>query len=217
MPAGSLVRACHLQNDTIFVRLPIRLKLLNRLLRLIQTYIIGGKGQVYLGRWLKAIFVMAYYGLMRVSELVGAHAVAATDVVYAEKKKRVTLYLRSSKTHTKADPPKVIYISGSCKMGGVCPYKIISEFAEVRGRRTLYAGEPFLVHQDGNPISEYQYRTNLTMLLGMLKHNPNLFGTHSFRGGRASDLRKAGRTVEFIKHEGRWVSTGTVYKYFSDF
>lgn len=109
---SALVRACHLQNDTIF----IRLKLLNRLLNLVKACIILGKGQFYLGRWLRAIFVMAYYGLMRVSELVGCHAVAARNVVYGENKRRVTMYLRSSKIHTTADLPKVIYITGSRKM-----------------------------------------------------------------------------------------------------
>lgn len=133
---SALVRACHLQNDTIFIRLPIRVKMLNRLVRLTHTYFILGKGQVYLGRWLKVIFIMAYYGLFRVSELVGIHAVKARDVVYSTRKNKVTIYLRSSKTHTTSDKPKVIQISGSRRMGDLCPFRIISEFAQVRGRKT---------------------------------------------------------------------------------
>lgn len=212
----SLIRACHLQNDTIFIRLPIRIKLLNRLLKLIQTYHILGRGQIYLGRWLGAIFVLAYYGLFRVSELVGIHSIKARDVVYAAHKSKITIYLRSSKTHRTSDPPKVVHITGSKRMGALCPYRIVSEFAAVRGRATLAWDEPFLVHQDHSQITEYQYRENLNKLIAMIQHNPNFYGTHSFRSGRATDLKKSGRTMEYIKNEGRWSEAGTVCKYFRD-
>lgn len=146
----------------------------------------------------------------------GIHRIKARDVIYASAKARVTIYLRSSKTHTTADKPKIVHISGSKRMGALCPYKIISEFAEVRGRRTSTWDEPFLVHQDGSPITEYQYRENLFKLIKMVKENPNFYGTHSFRSGRATDLKRSGRTMGFIQDEGRWTVAGTVFKYFQD-
>lgn len=190
--------------------------MLNRLLKLTHTYFILGKGQIYMGKWLRAIFVMAYYGLFRVSELVGIHRIKVRDVVYATTRQRVTIYLRSSKTRSTADPPKVAHITGSKRMKSLCPFKIISEFTEVRGRKTSSWDEPFLVHRDGSPITESQYRDNLRKLIIMLRSNPNFYGTHSFCSGRATDLKRSGRTMEYIKDEGRWAIAGMVFKYFRD-
>lgn len=119
----------------------------------------------------------------------------------------MTIYLRSSKTHSQADKPRVIHKD-------LCPFGIIADFAQVRGRRTYTWKDPFLVHQDGSPIAEHQYRDNLAKMIAMLGYNPSFYGTHSFRCGRANDLKRSGRTIPYIKNEGRWTATGTVYKYF---
>ena len=69
---NSLVHACRLQNDRLCCRLPIQRNLFEQVLfeldRVFDT-------QLYLNKMYKACFCLAYYGMMRVGELMdGPHA-----------------------------------------------------------------------------------------------------------------------------------------------
>ena len=55
-------------------------------------------------------------------------------------------------------------------------------------------------------------RWTLKRLLRRLKLNDKLYNTHSFRIGRATDLKKTGTPVDDIKMLGRWRSNA-VFKY----
>lgn len=92
---SSIIRSCKLHNDTITVRRPIRAGLLGLILqKLNEIYLFNG--QPFLAMLYKAIFVAAYYGLMRISELVGKHAVKSGDVHISRNpaKQKVKLVLR---------------------------------------------------------------------------------------------------------------------------
>lgn len=103
---ASLIKACKLRNDHLYIRMPIQLPLLRVLLRKTHEYYHEQKGQIYLATMLKAMFAMAYYGLMRVSEITaGTHAVKAPDVRYAKNKEKIVITLYSSKTHSNSDQP----------------------------------------------------------------------------------------------------------------
>ena len=58
-------------------------------------------------------------------------------------------------------------------------------------------------------------RNVLSTCLRNIGLNPDHYGTHSFRIGRATDQFKQGYSVERIKREGRWESDA-VYKYLRD-
>lgn len=91
---AALLRACKLQNKKLFIRLPIQYKLFRAILRKTSTFIIQQKGQKYLGKLLRAAFSMAYFGLMRVSELTaGDHQLKAADVRISRAKGKIVLYL----------------------------------------------------------------------------------------------------------------------------
>lgn len=95
---SSIIRACKLHNDVITVRQPIRSGLLELILDQVDEIYIKN-GQPYLGALYKAVFSSAYYGLMRISELVGKHAIKTGDVHISKNvnKAKVKLVLRSSK------------------------------------------------------------------------------------------------------------------------
>lgn len=209
-----IIKACKLHNDVIYIRLPIQIKLLNRMLELVEDHYAINLGQVYLAAWLKTAFVMGYYGLMRISEISkGEHAVLATDLNYAHNKRKITIYLRSSKTHSRADKPQVIHIQGDPKLGNKCPFKIITNYADMRGRRAGTLEEQFLIHQDGRGVTASQLTANFKQILDHLDYKKDLYGFHSFRIGRATDRKKQGKTVSFIQHEGRWRREESVLKY----
>ena len=95
---GSLTKSCKLINDRVHTRLPIQCSLLEMILFEIQRYF-HGTGQVYLHIMYKALFAIAYYGLMRISEVTQSdHVVKAKDVHLALNKCKLKLVLYSSKT-----------------------------------------------------------------------------------------------------------------------
>ena len=80
---GSLTKACKIINDKIHTRLPIQCSLLELIMFEVQR-IYGKTGQIFLQILCKALFVLSYYGLMRISEVTkSSHVVKAKDVYLA--------------------------------------------------------------------------------------------------------------------------------------
>ena len=72
--------------------------------------------------------------------------------------------------------------------------------------------DQFFVFRDNTPIPPEQACGLLKILLRKLGLDINLYGKHSFRIGRTTDLIKYGYTVDEIKRLGRWKSN-TIFKY----
>lgn len=210
---AAIVQAARHMNDKLYVRLPIQKSLLQLILNFIRTTYIQQRGQRYLGNTLLALFSTAYHGLMRISEITqGEHNVKGIDVIHGRNKNKVTLYLRSSKTHTTADHPQIIHIKPKPGWKTNCPVKILDEYVELRGRSSASLDQPFFMHRNGHPVTQQQFRTNLNYILFSLGLPSLLYGSHSFRVGKATDDRLQGRSIPQIKRDGRW-ATSTVYKY----
>lgn len=124
---AAIIQAAKHENDQLYIRLPIQKHLMKLILEFIDSHFIKGRGQNYLGSWLKAIYSMGYHGMMRISELAdGPHSVKVQDIVQARNKNKFTIYLRSSKTHSQADLPQIIHIKEQPTWGSNCPVKVIT-------------------------------------------------------------------------------------------
>lgn len=210
---AAIIQAAKHENDQLYIRLPIQKHLMKLIHQFIEAHYIKALGQTYQGFWLQAIFSMAYHGMMRISELADSpHAVKAQDIIHGRNKNKVTIYLRSSKTHSISDQPQIIIIPELINWTRYCPVKLITRFALCRGRFARYPEQPFFINQDGSPITPQQFRSNLKFILFTLGLPSELYGSHSFRAGKATDEKLSGKSVKTIKSEGRW-STSTVYKY----
>lgn len=210
---AAIIQAAKHENDQLYIRLPIQKHLMRLILNFIDTHYIKGKGQYFQGHSLKALYSMAYHGMMRISELAeGPHTVKAQDIIHARNKGKFTIYLRSSKTHSTADQPQIINIKAEPTWLHNCPVKLITQYAYYRGRYARYPEQPFYINRDGSPITAQQFRTNLRYILFTLGLPSELYGSHSFRSGKATDDKLAGKSVTQIKSDGRWTSS-TVYKY----
>ena len=215
----SLTKACRLKYDRVRTRLPIQKGLLQLLLLGIERlYNRATNCQPYLEKLYKCIFILAYYGLMRIGELtLSPHAVRARDVHNARNKNKILLILRTSKTHGRGSRPQEIRITAdksrtvSRNHHEYCPFELTQQFSDSRGgyrnNRDIY----FVFH-DGNPVRPVDVRKLLKRLLKNLGLDHRLYDTHSFRIGRATDLIKMGHTLEAVKRFGRWKSNA-VYKY----
>ena len=216
---NSLTKTCRLINDKLYQRLPIKKGLLELLLFELERIF---KDSEYNEILFKAIFVMAYYGLMRVSEIasegnsVTDHAVKACNVFVATNKEKILLLLYSSKTHGAESPPQKIKITSSENYSGetvhFCRFKIFERYRQLRGTTCQSFNEDFFIFKHKTKLTQTAIRKVLNLALCNLGLNPKNYGFHSMRAGRATDMINLGYPIEVIKHIGRWKSNA-VYRY----
>lgn len=213
---ASIIKACKLNNDVVSVRLPIGFNLLNIILQEINNEYLR-RGQPYLAMLYRAITVAGYYGMMRISELVGKHAVITEDVKISTNllKRKAKFILRSSKTHHQGNSPQIIDIIPDTEVLGSsnCPFNILSNFSQIRLRR-ITPGTQFFVFSDGSRVTDQHYRRVLRLILSNLGLPSRSYNTHSLRIGRASTLFKRKLPVDYIRKIGRWKHVSTAFKYF---
>ena len=213
----ALTQGCRLRNDTVSTHLPIQLGLLDLLLFELNRKF--GHNQPYLMIMYQTMFAMAYYGLFRIGELAASdHSVKAKDVHISTNKDKILMVLYSLKTHGRESQPQKIRIqacdqglSSTNKRKFFCPFTLMCTYFQLRGR---YDDEKeiFFVFRDGSPVTMVEARKTLRDLLLQLGLNCTMYGFHSFRVGRATDMMKWNYKFEQIKLVGRWRSN-VIYKY----
>ena len=215
---GAITRACCLKNDIVKTRLPICGKLLELILFELSRIF---RGQPYLYHMYRALFAISYYGLMRIGELTRSqHVIWASSVHLALNKRKLLLVLYSSKTHGKESRPQKIKLSAASsdysylKTIHFCPFTLTANYLIVRGGYEL-DNEQFFVFSDGRPVFPSHAREVLNKCLINLGLNSQLYGTHSLRIGRATDMLKNNETLDKIRRVGRWRSNA-VFKYLKD-
>lgn len=150
---ASIIRACKLHNDVVSVRMPIGFNLHNLILQEFDEIFLS-RGQPYLSALYKAITVAGYYGMMRISELVGKHSLKAEDVKVS-KNRKVKMVLRSSKTHHCGNAPQLIDIVPDREVLGTihCPYNILSNYSLLRPKRST-PGASYFVFSDSSCVTD---------------------------------------------------------------
>ena len=214
----SLTKACRLKNDCVKTRLPIQLGVLEVLLKYIRQYFVS---QPYLEKLFSAIFSTAYFGLLRIGEVSQSeHVVLARNVKIADNKQKIMMILRSSKTHGAESKPQIIKITGNYEieeyprlqhLHPICSFKILRNYLSVRPI-SLNLKEQFFVFTDNSPVKPANVRKTLKIMLTLAGLDTSLYGMHSLRIERASDLLKLQYSVETIKKIGRWKSNA-IYTY----
>ena len=218
---SSLTRACKYRNDYhVRIRAPIKKNILEILLEETDQYF-GKLGQPYLMHLYQAIFMAAYYGMLRVSEIGSGqdlHPIKATDVHIGTNKNKMLFVLRTSKTHWRDEKPQFVKITslgknkiGERKRSYKCPFETIRKYADIRPDCIAY-DEPFFVFADRSGIKPSQIRNTLKVLLKKGGFDPSHFSTHSFRIGRSLQLKNLGLSIDLIKSLGCW-SSNCVYTY----
>ena len=218
MILSSLVRGCKLENDKVKVRLPIQKGLLEMILFEVQRMYSSDSQQPYLEHMYKALFCLAYYGMMRVGELTySPHVLKASNIHVGNNKEKILIVLYSSKTHGKESRPQRIKISAAPTSNVIrnkrffCPFKAVLNFMSLRGNYEE-DDEQFFIFADKSKVKPHHVRSVLRNLLDRMNLDGQLYDVHSYRIGRTSDLSKFGYSVEQIKAMGRWKSNA-VYRY----
>ena len=213
---STFVRACKLKHDRVLTRFPIQIGLLELLVLQMETRF---ETQAYLEALYKTAFVMGYYGLFRIGELTSSpHVLKAKDVHKERRAEKIKCVLHTSKTHGRGDRPQQIVIATDTYVKRRLqfnPVQITLNFLELRPPY-IQDDEQFLVFSDNTPVRAEHVRNVLRNLLEKLNLEADLYDTHSFRIGRATDLLKFGAPIEQIKRLGRWKSNA-VFDYLRHF
>ena len=228
---NTLTRSCKLKNDKLKVRLPIQKGLLDLILFRIQRKY---SNQPYLEALYVTAFLLQYYGLLRIGEIAESeHSIKAINLHETKNRDRLLIVLYSSKTHNIYAPPQKIKILGNKtveitdstlvgkytmrknELGKFCPVEWTTRYIQLRGP-IKDDNENLFTFRDRTPIKSHIFRSLLREILNGFNLDSQLYDTHSFRIGRATDLFKAGVNIDDIKHLGRWKSNA-VYKYLKEF
>lgn len=86
--------------------------------------------------------------------------------------------------------------------GQLCPVAVIAEYLALGSISTTV-----LAHQDGAPLSKFQFGSVFKKCLSVLGLDATQFGTHSFRIGATTEAARAGLANSDIQRIGRWRST----------
>ena len=174
------------------------------------------RDQFYLATLYKALFALGYYGLFRVGKLTfSEHVAKASNVHIGVNKQKILVVLYSSKTHGKTHRPQQIKITGGnadgTKRTPVCPFKLTQNYISIRG--SFHSeDEPLFIFRDGKPVQATHANKTLKNAIHRLGLDSSIYGFHSLRIGRTTDLLKVGYSIEKIKELGRWKSNA-VYRY----
>ena len=229
---NTLTKSCKLKYDTIKTRLPIQKGLLELILFNIRKKY---ESQPYLEAMYITAFLLFYHGLLRVGELTESpHAIKAINVHESRNQDKLLLVLYTSKTHGIHNHPQQIKILGKrtlevkneekqtymhtakkTAVGKFCPVEWTKKYISIRNI-IQDPNEQFLIFRDGSNVQSCHIRTLLRQILNLLDLDSQLYDTHSFRIGKATDLFKAKVDIERIKQMGRWKSNA-VYKYLRQF
>eukprot|EP00079_Xenopus_tropicalis_P017651 XP_004917932.1 PREDICTED: uncharacterized protein LOC101734453 [Xenopus tropicalis] len=154
-------------------------------------------------RLFQTAFALAFFGAFRIGELTSKSKVAPGGLSVADIQvdgERVIIRLRRSKTDIwgKGAVITLYRLDG----GRACPIGCLKRYMEVRPN----TGTSLLIHEDGSPLTRFQFGKVLRIGLQAIGKKPEEFGTHSFRIGAATEAARMGLGDDMVKKIGRWES-----------
>jgi hypothetical protein len=185
------------------VRLPITIEMLGDLCTALNAVCTSG----YETRLFRALFLVAFFGLFRISELVATsqnmfqHSLQTSDLrLQCINGTKIAYFtLRKSKKN-QCGSPHVITISGLQK-SQLCPVKAIVSYLGIKPL-SIY----LFCHANSHPVTKFQFSLILKECLNYLGFPSKRILSHSFRIGAASYLDSMGIPHDVIMEKGRWTS-----------
>ena len=197
-----LIEGCKRLRKRQDIRAPITESILTKICQILPNICFS----FYEACLFRAAFLLAYYGLLRVSEIVFTNKVQAdrpllaSDIQTEGGSKALLVSIRVSKTN-QSGPPTILRIPVG-KNHNLCCVSAIQRYLSLRP-----IGPPYLfVHSNGKPLTRSQFCGVLAKTIRSLGLPSQLYPSHSFRIGRATTLAAQCISNETIKKLGRWKS-----------
>ena len=188
-------------------RLPITLVILHRLLQAVDTHI----NHYYHRPLLRAMFIISFYGLMRMGEV----TMAKDGLVPLQMNQlqilpdKLIISITHFKYNSKLTPVDIIFPRHQDPL--LCPVVQLSSYLLLRGFRP----GPIFAYPSLAPIQRSFYSAKLRFLLKSIGCDVSRYQTHSFRIGGASYFAELGYTDSQIRLLGRW-ETNSFIRYIRD-
>ena len=151
----------------------------------------------------RTAFVLAFHGALRISELLPKSKRGGSGILVDHVRVDPTgiqLWLSRSKTDALGKGVGIRLAANNDK--SICPVDTVSRFLSIRPP----VPGLFLVHQNGGPLTKYQFDAVLHKCLKNLGLQNMRISSHSFRIGAASEAARRGVCESAIKEMGRWKS-----------
>ena len=154
----------------------------------------------------KTAFTLAFFGFLRVSELIGqgrpgTESRPGLQLADIRIGSELVVHLRASKTDQLGKGTEV-KLRPVREAPAVCPVQVIRAYLAARPR----VNEQLLIHFNGNPLTRYQFQAVLKKAALFLGWDTSRFSSHSFRIGAATTAAKNGVSIASIMKKGRWQS-----------
>lgn len=158
----------------------------------------------YETRLFRAAFMLAFFGFLRVGELVGHkhqpdRTLQVNDI--SVNHHHIILFIRYSKTD-QIGKGNTLLISAS-RNPLLCPVRAITQFLACRPT----GSDQLFCHSNCLPMTRYQFTAVLTKALNYVNIPPENFKSHSMRLGAATSCSLNSVPSEQIQAMGRWTST----------
>ncbi|XP_067653261.1 integrase/recombinase xerD homolog [Haliotis asinina] len=182
------------------IRKPITFPILQRIVGVLPAICRSSyEAQVF-----KSAFTLAFFGFLRVSELVCSSqaddsktSLQINDVSFSGE--GLTLRIRFSKTDQFG---RGTLLSISPTASELCPVRALSLYLASRPRTS----SQLFVHFDGSPLTRYQFQAILNKSLSHVGYDATQYTSHSFRIGAATTAAINGLDESIIQQYGRWTS-----------
>jgi len=193
-----LLSAATRLSATSDTRLPITLTVLHRLVEALKCTI----PDAYTRAMLTAMFVVAFFGLMRVGEITLARSgqVSLTLDQVKRQGNHIAITIAAFKHNANRQPMEIILPAQDQVQ--ICPVQALLVYLQHRG--TLPG--PLFAFADGQPIPRFFSASKLKLAIQFCGLDAGRYKTHSFRIGGASYYASLGYSDSQIRILGRWKS-----------
>ena len=188
------------------MRLPIQLDLLHKLVAACETI----SGEDFIIHLLKAMFLLAFHALLRVSEFTTTDpSISETTLqladCYFSKENNVIKSMDIHLKHFKGNTSRAAVVISIKKSGNVahCPVRAMLLYLTYRSK----IGGPLFIMPNKTAVTRAFFARKLsTALIHTSVENPSRFKSHSFRIGSATSMASKGLSDTEIQRMGRWNS-----------
>lgn len=194
---SKLLQGLKRTNHTHDSRLPITKHLLQRIITILPSVC----KENYESSLFSSAFSIAFYGLLRVSELTVTpkqnHWVLLREHLHVDHiNKHLHLLVKFSKTD-QTGKGTTLHIQSPGDL--TCPYALVTKYLSFQ---SITKG-PLFCHFGGSPVTRYQITAVLTKAISALNIDSTAYKSHSFRIGASTELVLKGYPSDIIQTSGR--------------
>ncbi|XP_073714076.1 uncharacterized protein [Misgurnus anguillicaudatus] len=185
-------------------RQPITLDILNKCIRTLRT----GYQPLNTARTLNAMFILAFFGFLRCSELAitskfnprNNPTISDLSVLDGE---TISFLIKQSKTD-QTKKGNFIYIFNL--PSPIHPYQSVRAYLQWRSSQAKSPAEPLFIDESNKPVTRFWFQKHLKSVLQQSGFPTERFSSHSFRIGAATTAAQKGLSQHQIQALGRWSS-----------